>query len=148
MKQVILILAILFLQDYLVVQCLVVSVTSIASMAFLGYNKPSSNNSLNKSGIFDEFLTLLVMDSLLVSSDPSLHVDMRQEIGLILIGLLGLAILVGQIPILFTNCINLKTKCKARFAKKGRQQKIERKKVSVFDKETQTVFEGNNEELD
>ena len=122
MKLVVLVFTILFLQDYLVVQCLLVSVTSIASMAFLGYHKPSINNSLNKSGIFDEYLTLLVMDSLLVSSDPGLHVDMRNEIGLLLIGLLGIAILAGQVPILVKNCKVLKTKCKAKCVKKGRQR--------------------------
>lgn len=64
-------------------------------MVFLGFVKPYADQSLNKVGIFDEYVTILVVDSLLISSDPSLDVESRQTVGWVLIAILGLTILVG-----------------------------------------------------
>ena len=61
----------------------------------MGFNKPSTNQSLNKRGMFDEYIVLLVTDSLLISSDPALDVEARENLGWVLIGLLGTVIIVG-----------------------------------------------------
>ena len=95
LRFILLVFTILYLQEYLVVQCLIVSTSSIAVMANLGFNKPSNHQSLNRRGIFDEYMILLVTDSLLVSSDPNLDVEARENLGSGLIGLLGVAIFVG-----------------------------------------------------
>ena len=95
LRFVLLVFTILFLQEYLVVQCLIVSVSSIAVMVNLGFNKPSTDQSLNRRGIFNEYIIIFVTDSLLVSSDPNLDVDARENLGWLLIGLLGAVILVG-----------------------------------------------------
>ena len=54
----------------------------------MGFKKPSTNQSLNKRGMFDEYMVLLVTDSLLISSDPALDVEARENLGWVLIGLL------------------------------------------------------------
>ena len=95
LRFVLLVFTFLYLQDYLVAQCLLVSASSIALLIYLGFKKPRTNQSLNKRGIFDEYMILLVMDSLLVSSDPALDVEARENLGWVLIGLLGTAIIVG-----------------------------------------------------
>jgi len=99
-RSVLLVFTILFMQEYVVIQCLLVSVSSIILMAFVGYNRPSIYKGFNRGKIFDEYLVLLVMDCLLISSDPTLDTEMRIEIGYVLMGLLGVAILAGQGPIL------------------------------------------------
>ena len=71
------------------------------------------------------------MDSLLISSDPALDVEARQNIGWGLIGLIGIVIFVGFAPVFVTNFKDVKTKCKARFAKKRIQRKIARARLSL-----------------
>ena len=93
-------------------------------MAFLGFNKPYSDLSLNVRGIFDEYVILMVLDFLLISSNPVLDVEMRLDIGWCVIAILGATIFFAQAPIMYTNCKTLKQKLKVRSAKKKLQQRI------------------------
>ena len=45
--------------------------------------------------MFDEYMILLLTDSLLISTDPALDVEARENLGWVLIGLLGTVIIVG-----------------------------------------------------
>ena len=121
---VLLVFVILFLQNYLVVQCICISLSSILLMAFLGFNKPYSDLSMNVRGIFDEFVIIIVLDFLLISSNPVLDVEMRFYIGWCIIAILGATIFFAQAPILYANCKSLKKKLKVRSAKKKLQQRI------------------------
>ena len=94
LRFVLLVFTILFLQEYLIIQCLLVSASSIALLVFMGFIKPRTDKSLNKRGMFDEYMILLVLDSLLISSDPALNVEARENLGWVLIGLLGTVIIV------------------------------------------------------
>jgi hypothetical protein len=79
---------VVFLKKYLIVQCICVNLSSIGLMAVLGLYRPFSEQSQNYKSMVDEFVIVIVMDLLLISSDPVLDVDMRFEIGWAIIAIL------------------------------------------------------------
>ena len=105
---VLLVFVILFMQNSLVIQCICISLSSIILMAFLGFNKPYSDLSLNIRGIFDEYVIIIVLDFLLISSNPVLDAEMRLDIGWCVIAILGAEIFLAQALILYASCKTLK----------------------------------------
>lgn len=96
MRFVVLICLILYMQEYLVIQILVIDLCTIAIMTILGYSHPFKELKRNYNELASETVILIVMDLLMFSSDPSVSVDSRMLIGWAIIGWLGLSIVVSQ----------------------------------------------------
>ena len=81
---------------HLVVQVLFVTMTTIAIMILLGNAHPFSEVSRNYTSLISEFAIIVVMDLLLISSDPALDIDRRILFGYAMIAILACTIILSQ----------------------------------------------------
>ena len=70
--------------------------STIAIMILLGNAHPFSNVGRNYTTLIAEFVILIIMDLLLISSDPALDLEQRIFFGYGIIGILGLSIIMSQ----------------------------------------------------
>ena len=132
MRFMILISLILYMQDYLVVQIMVITLVTIAIMALLGYKHPFQIIRRNHQELASEFVIMVVLDLLMFSSDPAVSLASRMLIGWTIIGILGLSITLSQGSLMISAIkqfyIKLKLKCIRRknmkLMEKIRQERI------------------------
>ena len=85
----ILIYAVIYLQDYLDVQALLMSLSTIFVIAVVGMHHPFKNLKENYTQIASEAVILVITDLLLFSSDRRIEPDDKQYIGLTILIVLG-----------------------------------------------------------
>lgn len=85
----ILIYAVIYLQDFLDVQALLMSLSTIFVVAVVGTHHPFKNLRENYVQIASEAVILVITDLLLFSSDRRIEPDDRQYIGLAILIVLG-----------------------------------------------------------
>ena len=71
----IIVIVTIFMVGQLVVQVLFVTMTTIAIMILLGNAHPFSQVSRNYTSLISEFAIIIMMDLLLISSDPALDLE-------------------------------------------------------------------------
>ena len=81
---------IMYLAEHLVLQCLIVSITSVFISALLGFDHPYKEISKNYKSIVSEAYVLIVLDLLLFSSNPTTTIYERSLYGWSMIGVVGI----------------------------------------------------------
>lgn len=102
-----LVFLILFLGDYLVLQVLLIELSTIYLMATLGSAHPYADIKRNYISILNEFVIVVIADLLLFSSDPALDGFTRLYLGWAIVGVLGLSILYSQGSLFYNAIKNL-----------------------------------------
>ena len=96
LRFVVIVLAALFMHEFLVFQVLLVTLSTILIMALLGGAHPFKIVSRNYIGLISEFVIIVIMDLLLFSSDPAIEPESRGYLGWSIIGILGASIILTQ----------------------------------------------------
>lgn len=126
LRFVILIAVVIYLNEYLVFQVLIIILSTILIMTNLGAAHPYAVVRRNYTSILSEFVIVLVMDLLLFSSDPSISLEARMMIGWAITGILGLSIAFSQGSLLTGIICQSITKCKLKYS---RRQNMKRHKL-------------------
>ena len=123
---ILLITMVLYAQEYLVVQIMVITLCTIAIMALLGYVHPFSVVRRNYHEIFSESVIIIILDLLMFSSDPNVDVDSRMLIGWAIIVVLGISIAISQGSLIITSVKAFYIKLKLRWIKRKNQKAMAR----------------------
>ena len=83
------------MQDYLVLQAIIIQLCNIFIIFILGFVHPYEVISRNYTSMFSEFVIIIIMDTLLISSDPTLEPNSHQTIGWLIIAVMGLSIILS-----------------------------------------------------
>ena len=123
-----------FFTGQLVVQVLIVTLSTIVIMILLGNVHPFSVVSRNYSSLIGEFVILIIMDLLLFSSDPSLDLDQRIFIGYGIMGILGISIVMSQGSLMYSVCRGMCHTYKLNQLRKKNMKLVKERQVVSIDK--------------
>ena len=117
-RLIVLVFAVLYYSDNILVQLQLIQYSSFSLLAMLGYFRPLGGQIDTLHSIFDEIVILFTMDLLLFSSDPTLAPEKRIELGWGMMALLTFSIIWGQGVLLVGNCLKAKQFLKLKFLKR------------------------------
>lgn len=140
-----LVIALLFLNNFLVFQVLIVSLSTIFIMTVIGFARPFAVQSRNKTELASEMVILITCDMLLCASDPKIDPEARMILGWAIIGILGVQIITSQGSLIF---MSVKAICRRRTLKKIRKRNIHKHKKLAKKRQIRRELKQASAELD
>ena len=98
--------------DLVVIQVLIMTLSTIAIMILLGNAHPFSTVSRNYTSLISEFVIIIITDLLLISSDPDLDLYWRIDFGYGMIAILACTIILSQGSLMTGVIKNMYSSCK------------------------------------
>ena len=88
--------AVMFMNEMTVYSILIINVITCYVMNLLGTQHPLIPIKENYIAIFNEFIIILMMDLMLITSLPTISVERKKGLGWTMIYILGISILISQ----------------------------------------------------
>ena len=110
--------AIIFINEMTVCSILLINVITIFVMNLLGTKHPLKPIKENYIAIFNEFIIIMMMNLMLITSLPTIEVERKKGLGWTMVYILGFSIAISQGMLLISSLCEIKHKCKLKALRK------------------------------
>ena len=114
--------AIMFINEYTVYSMLLINIITIFVMNLLGSKHPLTPIKENYIAIFNEFVIIVMMDLMLITSLPTITVERKKGLGWSMVYILGISIAISQGMLLIGSLCEVKRKCKLKAIRKKKKK--------------------------
>ena len=104
--------AILFINEMTVYSMLLINIITIFVMNLLGTKHPLTPIKENYIAIFNEFVIIVMMNLMLITSLPTIEIERKKGLGWSMVYILGISIAISQGMLLTSSLCEVIKKCK------------------------------------
>ena len=104
--------AIMFINEMTVYSILLINIITIYVMNLLGSSHPLIPIKENYIAIFNEFVIIVMMNLMLITSLPTINVERKKGLGWSMVYILGISIVISQGMLLISSLCEVKRNCK------------------------------------
>ena len=110
--------AIVFINSMTVCSILLINIITIFVMNLLGTKHPLLPIKENYIAIFNEFIIIVMMNLMLITSLPTIEVERKKGLGWMMVYILSISIAISQGMLLISSLCEVKRKCKLKALRK------------------------------
>ena len=124
--------AIVFINSMTVCSILLINIITIFVMNLLGSKHPLKPIKENYIAIFNEFVIIVMMDLMLITSLPTITVERKKGLGWTMVYILGISIAISQGMLLIGSLCEVKNKCKLKAIRRKNKKLHDKKKQDLI----------------